>query len=245
MEWMNRLIVLKGRKVSSLAMILVSLSVVIVGVLGVDYNVGIKAGDWVKYGVTSTGNPPDTYSFNLTWMKIEFVSVNGTSVTYLGTLHLQNGTETNGTATIDLASTNPAPLIPANSKVGDTIYSGASSTVITGETTRSYAGASRTVLNASVLEYGGNTTYYFDKQTGVAVEVYAVYTDYTLNLVVTETNLWDGRLLGLDWWAWVVIIVVVAVVVVAAAAALMLRRRKHTAPTPSQEVLPPPPPSSS
>jgi len=243
MEWMKRLIVLKGRKVSSLAMILASLSVLTAGVLGVNYSVGIKAGDWVKYGVTSTGNPPDTYSFNLTWMKIEFVSVTGTSVTYRGTLHLQNGTETNGTATIDLASTNSAPLIPANFNVGDTIYSGASSTVITDETTRSYAGASRAVLNALVSEYGGNTTYYFDKQTGVALEVYAVYSDYTLNLVVTETNLWGGRLLGLDWWAWAAIIVVVAVVVVAAAA-LMLRRRKHAASTPSQEVLPPPPSSS-
>jgi len=242
MEWMKRLIVLKGRKVSSLAMILVSLSVLTAGVLGEDYSVRIKAGDWVKYGVTSTGNPPDTYSFNLTWMKIEFANVTETSVTYLGTLHLQNGTETNGTATIDLTSTNSAPLIPANSKVGDTIYSGASSTVIAGETTRSYAGASRVVLNALVSEYGGNTTYYFDKQTGVALEVYAVYSDYTLNLVVTETNLWSGRLLGLDWWAWAAIIVVVAVVVVAAA--LMFRRRKHAAPTPSQEVLPPPPASS-
>jgi anti-sigma-K factor RskA len=114
--------------------------------------------------------------------------------------------------------------------------------VITGETTGSYAGASRAVLNALVSQYGGNTTYYFDKQTGVALEVYAVYSDYTLSLVATETNLWGGGLLGLDWWAWATIIVVVAVVAVAAA--LVLRRRKHTAPTPSQEVLPQPPASS-
>ncbi len=228
----------KGRKASSLAMILVCLSVLMASVLGANYSVGIKAGDWVKYAVTSTGSPPDVYSFNLTWMKIEFVNVAGTDVTYCGILHLENWTETNQTVTFDLASASSAPLIPANSKVGDTVYSGANSVVIAGETTRSYAGASRLVLNALALQYGGNMTYYFDKQTGVTLEVYSVYSDYTVSLVATETNLWSGGILGLEWWMWVTILVVAVIVV---AVALVLRRRKRTTLTHSQEVLPQPP----
>lgn len=239
---MKRLIVLKGRKVSSLVITLGSLSVLIAGVLGANYSVGTKVGDWVKYSVTFTGNPSSLGFYNWTWTKVEFVNVTGTIITYRGTLHMQNGTETNTTSTFDLSSTTSAPLIPANSKIGDTIYSGTSGMVITGEITRSYAGASRAVLSASASQYGGNMTYYFDKQTGVALEVYSVYNDYTQSLVAIETNLWSSGLLGLDWWALATIIVVVAAVF--AVGVLALRRRRRAAPTPSQEVLPQPPASS-
>ena len=202
-------------------------------------SVGIKSGDWVKYAVTSTGNPPDVYAFNVTWIKIEFVNVTGTNLTFLGTLQLQNGTEINETGTLDMTTANSFLLIPANSEIGDTIHLGASSTVIAGETTRSYAGASRMILNASVSEQEGNITYFFDKQTGVAVEIYSNYSDYTISLVLTETNLWSGGFLGLEWWAWVTITVVAAIIVVVII--LVLRRRRHTAPTPSEQVPPPPP----
>jgi hypothetical protein len=239
MEWMKRLIALKDRKASSLAMVLVSLSVLIAGVLGANYSVGIKVGDWVRYSATLAGAVPDTYAINYTWIEIEFVNVTGTSITYRVTWHMQNGTETNATSTSDLASTNSAPLIPANSKVGDTVYSGASSTVITDETTRSYAGANRVVLSASVSQYGANMTYYFDKQTGVALEEYLVYSDYTSRLVVTETNIWSPTgLWGLDWWSWATIIAAITIAVTASS--LALRRRKRSAnmppkvtPTPS------------
>lgn len=207
-------------------MILLSLFFLIASVLGANNSVGIKAGDWVKYSVTFTGNPFGSVPYSFTWIKIEFVSVTETSATYRETSDMQNGTETNRTRTLDLASNNTFPLIPANS-------------VITDETTRSYAGASRTVL---VTHFGGNVTYYFDKQTGINLEEYLVGPDFSLSVVATETNLWSGGLLGLDWWAWATIIVVVAVVF--AAAALVLRRRKHTAPTPTKEVLPQTPVSS-
>lgn len=227
MEWMKRLIALKDMKASSLAMVLVSLSVLIAGVLGANYTVGIKVGDWVKYSATLAGAVPDTYTINYTWIEFEFVNVTGTSITYRITWHMQNGTEANATSTSDLASATSS-LIPANSKVGDTVYWGASSTVITDETTRSYAGATRAVLSASVSQYGANMTYYFDKQTGVVLEEYLVYSDYTSRLVVTETNIWSPTgFWGLDWWLWATIIAAIIIVVIVSS--LALRRRKRSA----------------
>jgi hypothetical protein len=73
------------------------------------------------------------------------------------------------------------------------------------------------------------------------VEIYSFYSDYTINFVLAETNLWSGGILGLEWWVWTTITVVAVGAVVAVA--LVWRRRRHAVPTPSHEVLPPPPTS--
>jgi len=233
----------------SLIMAFLCLSVFASNVWAAGFRIGIKAGDWVKYGYTMTGNFPYGDVSNVTWIKIEFTNVTNTAteekVGILMIYHMQNGTETNMTSILDLQSESSGYyglLIPANSSVGDTFSMGGTSVTIQNETTRTYAGASRTVLSASLTQFGTNSTNYWDKQTGVMVEATSIYSTYSANVAVTETNMWATGFLGLDWWWWMTIIVIIGGIIILAA--LIFRRRKSAPPAPSgqQAQQPPPPP---
>jgi hypothetical protein len=68
---------------------------------------------------------------------------------------------------------------------------------IEGETTKTYAGARRTVVYASISQsvpYQGEVqlTYYWDKLTGVMVESSTTYADITASAKATETNMWEA-----------------------------------------------------
>ena len=59
---------------------------------------------------------------------------------------------------------------------------------------RTYAGATRTVVHATTSE----TTYYWDKATGILVEGESKFSDYTISTIADETNMWQSKLLGPD-----------------------------------------------
>lgn len=66
-----------------------------------NYNVGVKVGDWVKYGqvtVTWSGNVTEpsyvTDEEKIDWLKMEVESISGTTVSFNVTAHLNNGTQT-------------------------------------------------------------------------------------------------------------------------------------------------------
>lgn len=85
----------------------------------------------------------------------------------------------------------PGIIIPVNSKAGDSFaVSGLGKVTFAGETTRTYAGASRTILYASVSQYGTDLTYYWDKEKGVIVEADVTSGSMSGTAKVTETNMW-------------------------------------------------------
>lgn len=192
--------------------------------------VGVKAGDWIKCDYTLTGWPAGTPYPE--WLKVEFLGVEGTSVTVRVTIHMSDGTEQNATMPVDVVAGGQALglsgfVIPANLTNGDIVYmSGYSNVTIVGETTGSYAGASRTVVYASFSQYGTQFTYSWDKQTGVLVE--ASTTSGTMNGTgkATETNMWQAQLFGLSIDPPVFNALMIAVVVIVAAAVLLVIRRK-------------------
>jgi len=200
-----------------------------------DSTVGVKGGEWIKYELTVSGTPPNPMP---QWVKLEILNVTGTTVNLRMTTHMPDGTENNQTGTIDVLAGSailPGLVIPTNSKAGDSINMGPmGSATIAGETTRTYAGASRTVVYSSFSQYGTQYTWYWDKQTGVAVEAMTTSTSFTSTAKATATNMWGGGF-GFDWWLWVIIILVVVGAITATA--LILRRRK-----PPVTPLPPPPP---
>jgi len=256
---------LKLKKVVLLAFVSILLSTAVVvgfvrpAVTYPEVQVGVKAGDWIKYDYTITDAPPGTPI--PTWLKVEILSVEGTTVTVRLTMHMSNGTEGSETLTLDVARTLVYDtggtfdtffgfgfVIPANSTVGgDFIYIILLSpefmlgTQIDGETTRTYAGASRTVIYATFSyigdRYGNNPLkYYWDKQTGVMVEASATLDSMTATAKATETNMWEAapeRAEGevpfwMQWWLWAI----VAVVIVALAGAVyFLKKRKPPIPT--------------
>ncbi|MCJ7669860.1 MAG: hypothetical protein MUO61_05020, partial [Dehalococcoidia bacterium] len=198
-------------------------------------NVGIKTGDWIKIEYKITGLPAgQSYP---EWLKLEFLSVEGTSANVRVTLHWSDGTEQSDTAPVDVVSGGEVPglsggIISANLTTGDSVYmSGFGDVAIEGETTRTYAGARRTVVYASFSQYGVQLTYYWDKLTGVMVGGSITYGGMTVAAKATETNMWEAGppAAGMAWWLWII----VAVVVVALAIVVyrLKKRKTPTAPT--------------
>jgi len=65
--------------------------------------VGVKAGDWIKYDAVTSG--VDLASTNMPqWVKIEFLSVTETTVTFRQTSHMSSGAEQSEIIMLDAAS---------------------------------------------------------------------------------------------------------------------------------------------
>lgn len=211
-------------------------------------NVGVKTGDWIKYDYKETG-------FGIggapRWMKVEFLRVEGTTITVRLTLQWPDGRESSQTEVVDIVAVGTLTLpwaflfffifvIPANSATGNSIYmSGYGNVTITDETTRTYAGAGRTVVytNFSLLTHLGvaQLTYYWDKQTGILVEVSAILESATQTAKAMETNMWQAGPFGLpiDPTLFYILIISVAVVTAVGATTLVRRRKSLQLPTSS------------
>jgi len=152
--------------------------------------VGVKTGDWITLTYTFTGLPAGTPYPE--WYRAEFLSVTGTNATVQTTLHMSNGTEQTETISVDVMDGGFDLVIPANSTAGNIIYiSGYGNVSIVGETTRTYAEGSRTVVYANISQWGTQLTYYWDKLTGILVEAYVISGGVTATIKATETNLWQ------------------------------------------------------
>ena len=212
--------------------------------------IGVKAGDWIEYDYTATNAPLGTTMS--TWMKVEILSVEGTTVAVRLTMRMSNGTEGSENLTLDFARDLPYGtggtfdtffgfgfVIPANSTVGkDYIYIVLLSPAfmlgkqIDGETTGTYAVASRTVVYATFSyigdRYGNNPLeYYWDKQTGVMVEASATLNGMSVTAKATETNIWEAAPSGFPIEPiYLYILAALAIIIAVGAAAFIMRRRK-------------------
>jgi hypothetical protein len=191
--------------------------------------VGVKAGDWIKCTYTISGWPSGTPYPE--WLKGEFLSVEGTNVTVRVTMHMSDGTEQNATVPVDVVAGGQALglsgfVIPANLTTGDSVYiTGYGNITITDETTRTYAGASRTVVFASFSQYGTQLTYYWDKLTGVMVEASVVSGGVTATSKATETNMWQAAPSGLPIEP-IYLYILAALAIIIGATAFIVRRKK-------------------
>jgi len=194
--------------------------------------VGFKAGDWIKLDYTITGAPSGTPLPQ--WIKIEFLSVEGTTATIRATEHMSDGAEPNQTMTVDVVVGSASfqglsgGVILANCTTGDSLFiAGYGYVTITGETARTYAGASRTVVYASISQYGTDLTYYWDKQTGVLVEASAISGGMTSTAKVTETNMWQAQQSGFPFdQIYLYILVAVVIAIAVGSIAFVMRRKK-------------------
>jgi len=190
--------------------------------------IGVETGDWIKCTYAISGWPSGTPHPD--WLKVEFLSVEGTNAAVRVTMHMSDETEQNATVSVDVVAGGQALglsglVIPANLTTGDVVYvSGYANVTIAGETTNSYAGASRTVVHASFSQYGTQLTYYWDKLTGVILEASTTSGTMTATGKVTETNMWQAAPgLPIDQ---TILVAVIAIVIVIVAALFLMRRRK-------------------
>jgi len=197
---------------------------------------GVKAGDWIKLDFTIIRALPEMTLPQ--WMKVEFLSVDGTTVTLHVTMQMLDGTENSNDITVDVAAgggTFRGPswifrglsgfVIPANSKTGDSIKITRYDTVtIAGENSGTYAGVNRTVVYASFSRGGTQLTCYWDKKTGALVEVYAVSGYMAGTAKTTETNMWQAETPTRRWP--LIIGIIILATVIGISAVLYVRGRR-------------------
>jgi hypothetical protein len=120
---------------------------------------------------------------------MEVVAVQGPNINVTITSQFTDGSNETITSTLNLETGHLIDdfIIPAGLKVGhsfpDENYG---NVTITGSEVRTYAGASRTVLTATM----GNSSYVWDQETGVSVEGNTTTADYAIYSVASATNMW-------------------------------------------------------
>jgi hypothetical protein len=189
-------------------------------------HVGIKAGDWIKVTYTIAGLPAGQRYAE--WLKLEFLSVNGTMANVRATLGISDGTEQSGTGPLDIVSSGGVPELPgivvsANLTTGDSVpIAGYGNITIEGEATRTYAAENRTVVYAGFSQNETQVTYYWDKLTGVMVGKSSISPGITATANATETNMWGtATVVRMPWWPWIIVAVVAVGVVI-----FFIRRRR-------------------
>jgi hypothetical protein len=183
----------------------------------------VKKGYWIEYNATLTGSPPADH--DVTWARMEVAGVQGKSIGLNVTTRFVNGTLLYESVPLNLEKGQLGDdfIIPADLNPGETFldqYQG--SITITGVEARSYAGATRTVVYASTAE----STYYWDKATGILVEGVSEFPDFTIHSVANKTNIWQPQILDSGPTAFYAILIIAATVIVAVAAFLVLRRKR-------------------
>lgn len=205
--------------------------------------VGIKAGDWIKYDYTFTGWPAG--QLYPEWLKLEFLSINGTVANVRVTVHISDGTEQSDSGPIDVGAGSDVPglagiAIPTNRTTGDSVYIvGYGNLAIEGEAIRTYAGSDRTVVYAGFSQNETQATYYWDKLTGVMVELSSTTPGISGTAAAAETNMWGttgATTARMPWWPWIV----VGGFAVAAGLAIFFTRRRRTGQANVPPVEPPP-----
>ena len=180
---------------------------------------GVNAGDWFNYGDISgswSSNDPNAVFPSLIlneteWMLISVEDVSGTNITLQSTIHFTNGTERNESGHIDIDTGDgnmTLSAISANLNANDTVYSSFDySTMRINETIiRTYPDAVRDTNHLNItMEYNVtgfyhylSTSYYWDRSSGIVVEMSQesssqtgnYTTTYSVFLKITESNVW-------------------------------------------------------
>lgn len=158
--------------------------------------VGVKAGDWIEFNSTTTGNLP--LGHDVSWFRMEIVNTTSTQIYVNIIAESNNGTLTSAIRTIDFITgdTQAWIIIPANLGPGDSFYDNLSngSVTIQGEKTEVINGVSRTVTYVNTTERNKE----WDKATGVFVQTVDNYPDYTVIAKTYATNMWMPQILGLE-----------------------------------------------
>jgi hypothetical protein len=212
-----------NRKLASAIALLIVLTVSAPATILAEISVGVKQGDWIEYQVTFTGTPDAGH--DVTWARMEVVGVQGKTINLAIATKFSNGTLLNETVALNLETGQLGDdfIIPANLNSGDTFFDKWQGNItISGVEERTYAGATRTIVSATTQQ----TTYYWDKATGILVEGTSSFADFTMHTKVDKTNMWQPQIFGLDSPVFYALVIGVAVIIVAVIALFLMRRKK-------------------
>ncbi len=188
-----------------------------------DISVGVKKGDWIKYQVKETGNV--TADYNITWARIDVADVEGAKINIDVQTGYANGTLYPEKVPLNLATgaIGDGFFVSTNLNLGDQFYSEYQGNMtITSIWQMEVGEASRTVISST----SNQTTYYWDRQTGILVGATTSFPSFTLFTMTSGTNLWQPQILGLDSTAFYEVIIIIIVFLVLVFAVLIWQKRK-------------------
>ncbi len=192
-------------------------------------SVGVKAGDWIEYDVTSSGVDP-THDITAARMTVMDVQDSIIQVNIVSTYSNGSTVSTDSTLNLDTGDLIDNFIIPADLTTGMEFNSRTGNMgrmMISDSRQGSYCGATRTVVTAT----SGGNTYIWDRTTGVSVEGFSEGTlngqSYNMHSLATSTNMWQTQAQApLDMTFVYVSVIVVVVIVVVAVVVFAIRRSK-------------------
>ena len=209
----------------STLLLIITIFILIIAV-SAEISVGVKKGDWVEYQSIYTGTPPELSS---DFFRFEILGVEGTVVTYEGITDYLNGTREIEVYSADIAVRSFIDLggfvIPSNLPSSGAFYSGSETIgnlTVKAVEDRTYAGAKRVTLQSTL---GDSSTWIWDKETGVLLEINDVRPDYSLVVKAVRTNIWQTQIFGIDQPIFFTL-VILAGGVIALISILVLRRER-------------------
>jgi hypothetical protein len=188
-------------------------------------SVGVKKGDWIEYQVTTTGNPPAEH--DAIWGRMEVKDIDDSTIYLNVTTQFKDKSFLVENVTLDVAAGTLGDdfIIPANLALGDAFYDlHIGNITIDKAEQRTYAGTERSVVSGSTPQ----TTFYWDKATGILVEAHSSYPNYnfTMDTIADKTNMWNSQIMGFEPSIFYASIAAIAAVIVIVAAIVVLRRKK-------------------
>jgi hypothetical protein len=153
-------------------------------------------------------------------MRVDVKNVQDSDVTVDMMGAFLNGINDTESGTFDLEVGFPGPMIvPANLDVGDQFYhEDYGNITIEGTDEIISVGSKRTAVYAIVTQ----TELHWDKQTGVLLQSEISMNNFTLNMVVTKTNMWQTQSDGLE----LTVVILLITLIVAVTAVFLLRKKR-------------------
>jgi len=192
--------------------------------------VGVKAGDWIRYKVAVTGSPISEY--NITWASMNITAVNGEVITVNVLTQYGNGTllaEPGINLNVATGAIGDGFFVPIDLKPGDrysTEYEGIIN--MTSVVHTEAGGAQRAVL----VGVTGQSIYNWDKQTGIMVAATSNLPGCIMHTTTSSTNIWAPQILGLNqtlFYALALSIIGVVAILAGLVFLLVLRKKKTSA----------------
>ena len=222
------------RKTALLSVVLVLLILVSSFELAAaDYSVAVKGDDWVEWKVSTVGTP-SARARNLTAARMDILGVEDEFISVKLSTQYANGTVVLREITLNhlTGSTEDGLIVPRNLNVGDQFYDKYQGNITISDVRQmSFGGAQRNVMLGSK----SNTTYCWDRETGVMVNATSILTRYTMVIQLVSTNIWKPDIFGLQPTVFYVVVTAVAVAAGVVVGIVGARRVKNAKRTHSQK----------
>lgn len=182
-------------------------------------SVGVKAGDWIEYAISYTGNPPEMYPERT---RIDVTNVQGTKIRANLTVESLDGRSNINGAYYDLETgVTDLFFVPAGLDIGDHFYHpNFGSIPLTENKYVTYADAKRTVV-FSTFE---NIECHWDKNTGILVQKIQSEDNYTQTILAIKTSMWQPQIFGLDSTIFNALIMIIFAIIAIVTVFLLKRR---------------------